>query len=204
MQDKILLPPISELTPQAVQEQNYVVPNYQPPIYAVQVQQQQAQTFYQYHSNLSKRKPMNFSVLEDIAILKAMRLYLGKNVSLKVPWSFWQFYRKFTGSQRSDSSLYHHWNGAMVKKYGNFIKDGLIDECIAWAENSSESKQVKSDYEDEIFPVEPRMLIHSRSHQVMPSSYFHSDPATPLNVSMPRQLTHFQSYNDVDLTMYRF
>lgn len=142
---------------------------------------------------------MNFTVLEDIAILKAMRLYLGKNVSLKIPWSFWQFYRKFTGSQRSDSSLYHHWNGAMVKKYCNFIKDGRIDECISWAENSCESKEIKAELESESAQPDQRMLIHSRSHQVMPSSYFHSEVRSPLNAAMPRQLTHFQSCRDVDV-----
>ena len=83
-----------------------------------------------------KGKQTTFTALEDISILKAMRLYLGKNVSFKIPWSFWQLYRRSTGSQRSDSSLYHHWNGAMIKKYGNFIKEGRIDDCIQWAESA--------------------------------------------------------------------
>lgn len=147
--------------------------------------------------NMSKGKPITFTDSEDLSILKAMRLYLGKTVSPKIPWSFWQLYRRFSGSKRSDSSLYHHWNGAMLKKYGNFIKLGKIDECIAWAESSIDLCQYKPESEEYNTNHQGRQLVHTRSQQVLP-------PPIPLGMQYsdkyqpPRQLVHFQSMPDAD------
>lgn len=194
---KQLLPPISSLAAgmpllsvdlgqqQPAQMEEYI---YQPPI---------SQQTIPILPKIIKGKPTTFSVMEDISILKAMRLYLGKNVSLKIPWSFWQLYRRFTGSQRSDSSLYHHWNGAMVKKYGNFIKDGKIDECIQWAESTLDLDAVSADVEPESKTPEPRALIHTQSQQVLPP-YFNLQAPGEDTREHSRALTHFQSLNEAD------
>jgi hypothetical protein len=145
-----------------------------------------------------KGKQMTFTALEDLSILKAMRLYLGKNVSFKIPWSFWQLYRRSTGSQRSDSSLYHHWNGAMAKKYSSFIKEGKIDECIKWAESALDMQSLKRQHP--IAQEQPgvRALIHTRSHQVVPPSYFKLDEKNDKEQPQSRQLAHFQSMQNCD------
>ena len=175
-------PPPPQIIPQTQIQNQFIPQNFRPqpkPVYAMQ-------------QPLQKGKPTTFTAAEDLSILKAMRLYLGKNVSLKIPWSFWQLYRRFTGSQRSDSSLYHHWNGAMIKKYGNFIKEGRIDDCIKWAESALDI-EAKSDNDVAQIPPQ-RALIHTQSHQIVPPSLFGQ---MDQQEGQPRQLMHFQSLRDI-------
>jgi hypothetical protein len=40
-----------------------------------------------------------------------------------------------SGSPRSTSSLYHHWNGSIWKKYKSFVTTGKLSECIQWIES---------------------------------------------------------------------
>lgn len=142
-------------------------------------------------SQAQKSKATTFTSAEDVTILKALRLYLGKSASLKVPWSFWQFYRKLSGSQRSDSSLYHHWNGAMVKKYGCFIKDGRIDDCIKWAESSIDfSRRTEMNQQR----IEGKSLVHANSEQVLSPPYFDDNDACLVEAPKHRPLTRFNSF----------
>lgn len=197
-QQKPLLPPISSFaTGMPLLNVDLGVqqpPSYEEYQYPPVISQQNSIPLF---PKIIKGKPTTFSVLEDISILKAMRLYIGKNVSLKIPWSFWQLYRRYTGSQRSDSSLYHHWNGAMVKKYGNFIKDGKIDECIQWAESTLDLDAVSGDVEPDAKPIEPRALVHTQSQQVLPP-YFNFQTMSDDTNGHSRGLTHFQSLNEAD------
>ena len=80
-----------------------------------------------------------YKLADDMQILKAIKAYYGNSFSGNVPWSFWQTYIKTTGCNRSSSSLYHHWNGSMQRKYGSYLKQKRIDECIQWIENEMKS-----------------------------------------------------------------
>ena len=95
---------------------------------------------------VKKHKSVPFSAYEDVLILRAIRFYLGKVADMKIPWSFWQQYKKCTGSTRSESSLYHHWNGSMRKKYGLYLGMGRIDECIERAQASAANSEVYNNY----------------------------------------------------------
>ena len=85
----------------------------------------------------------------------------------------------------------------MLKKYGNFIKLGKIDECIQWAESSIDLCQYKPEAEEYTQPHESRQLIHTRSQQVLPANmafpvcYEEKYPAN-------RQRVHFQSMGDAE------
>jgi hypothetical protein len=198
--NKIILPPIQTLTTGMPILTLEAIPPFESPIIheppPIPCPMQKPQCFvppqqYFFMAQPQKPKAITFTTAEDLTILKAMRLYLGKSVSLKVPWSFWQFYRKFSGSQRSDSSLYHHWNGAMVKKYGCFIKDGRIDDCIKWVESSLDySKKGKSSQKK----LEARSLIHTRSQQVLSMPYFVTEANEEDKEKGERQLTRFNSF----------
>ena len=85
-------------------------------------------------------KTVFFTPAEDLALFKTIFAYYGSKPIVKVPWSFWDLYRRTTGSDRSDSSLYHHWNGSIVKKYGKLLKEGRIHECIQLAEAVTEKQ----------------------------------------------------------------
>lgn len=93
-----------------------------------------------------KAKPntVYFTPLEDIALFKTLLIYFGPKPIDKIPWAFWDLYRKFTGSDRSDSSLYHHWNGSIMKKYGPLIREGRIMDCIKFTEASLDLPQKNS------------------------------------------------------------
>ena len=205
---KMLLPPISTLAAgMPILSLDFMnVPQPEQPVEEKEIIPQivnEPKIMPQTTKKLSKEKQTTFSALEDISILKAMRLYLGKNVTFKIPWSFWQIYRRSTGSQRSDSSLYHHWNGAMAKKYSNFIKDGRIDECIKWAESALDVESLKRERQASQEQPESRALIHTRSHQVVPPSYFNlNDEQTDTN-PQPRHLAHFNSLQNCD-TFFNF
>jgi hypothetical protein len=69
-------------------------------------------------------------------ILKFIAAYYGMDFHGKLPWSLWQTFKRTTGSPRSTSSLYHHWNGAMKKKYGAFLEGGKLSDCIQWLERA--------------------------------------------------------------------
>ena len=56
-----------------------------------------------------------YTLRDDLMIFKVVATYYGFGFHGKIPWSFWQTYKRVTGSNRSNSSLYHHWNGAMKK-----------------------------------------------------------------------------------------
>ena len=75
-------------------------------------------------------RPSQFTIEEDLEIVKCVFAFYKPTWNQKIPWSFWQIYRKTTGSQRSNSSLYHHWEGSICKKYGMFINSGRLDDCI--------------------------------------------------------------------------
>ena len=81
-------------------------------------------------------KPTPFTIQEDLGILKCIRVYYGSSFPFdrKVPWNFWNVYRKTTGSWRSNSSLYHHWIGSICKKYSMFLERGHLNECIEFVE----------------------------------------------------------------------
>lgn len=81
----------------------------------------------------TKDRSEKYEMTDDLQILKTVYKYFGPDTT-KVPWSFWSTFRKLTGSTRSSSSLYHHWNGSMKRKYGAFIDFGNIEGCIKWLE----------------------------------------------------------------------
>jgi len=145
---------------------------------------------------VEKAKPATFTLSEDITILKAIRYYIGSKPGVKIPWSFWQLYRKFSGSKRSDSSLYHHWNGSMIKKFGSILKDGTIDECIRWAEDSllheaANASSIVNSVFSEQMSAQNRLLLHTNSYSYIPIQY--SQTNMGMFGDQNRQLTHFAS-----------
>ena len=84
-------------------------------------------------------KTPQYTLADDLQILNTIKGFYGTAFQGRVPWSFWQTFRKATNSNRSSSSLYHHWNGAMRRKYGAFLSQGKLDECIAWIEQALEN-----------------------------------------------------------------
>jgi hypothetical protein len=85
--------------------------------------------------NVSRSAP--YTIIDDLSILKVVAAYYGFGFQGKIPWSFWQTYKRVAHSTRSNSSLYHHWNGAMRKKYEQFLTTGRINECIVWLETAA-------------------------------------------------------------------
>jgi hypothetical protein len=85
-----------------------------------------------------------YTLLDDLSIFKVVAAYYGFDFRGKIPWSFWQTYRRVANSNRSNSSLYHHWNGAMRKKYDHFLSGGRMCECIAWLETAAAASQAAS------------------------------------------------------------
>ncbi|OHS98764.1 hypothetical protein TRFO_01801 [Tritrichomonas foetus] len=97
--------------------------------------------------NLNKNQAKEsgqYTLIDDLSIIRAIASYYGMHFSGKIPWSFWQTYKRATKSDRSTSSLYHHWSGVMQKKYGGFIAAGKISDCIAWLEAASGYKSSSS------------------------------------------------------------
>ncbi|KAK8886390.1 hypothetical protein M9Y10_041853 [Tritrichomonas musculus] len=82
-----------------------------------------------------------YTLHDDLSIFKVVAAYYGFGFHGKIPWSFWQTYKRATGSTRSNSSLYHHWNGAMKKKYDAFISNGRLNDCILWLETAVMAEQ---------------------------------------------------------------
>lgn len=112
-------------------------------------------------------KTPQYTLADDLLILKTINSYYGTAFHGRVPWSFWQTFRKVTGNKRSPSSLYHHWNGAMKRKYGSFLNHGKINECISWIETAMESgKPVQKENTDNEFTGLP--LAHNWSFPPAP------------------------------------
>lgn len=179
--NKIALPPISTLTGEL------------PTIYIDQPDEPkevQAQPVYRiqprYFYSAPTKKPTVFTAEEDLEIFKAMKMYLGKDFGKKIPWSFWQVFRKMSGSKRSDSSLYHHWNGSIEKKYGNLIRDGKIDDCIKAAESALEIEKKTTEKN----PCNERPLVYSQSLREF--NQFDNRYLTP--VCNARPIVHFPSF----------
>jgi hypothetical protein len=112
-----------------------------------------------------------YTLNEDVSIFKVVAAYYGVTFRGKIPWSFWQTYKRVTHSMRSNSSLYHHWNGAMKKKYECFLASGRIGECIAWLETAAMAEPRPA-------PVPTGApLCHVRSEPPVPLK--HPPPAPP-------------------------
>ncbi|OHT07901.1 hypothetical protein TRFO_05003 [Tritrichomonas foetus] len=65
-----------------------------------------------------KEKPISFTAEEDNGMMQSVLNYFGP--VQKVPWSFWQIYKKVYGTWRSTSSLYHHWERILMRKFKLF------------------------------------------------------------------------------------
>lgn len=81
-----------------------------------------------------------YTIEDDIKILQGIHTYYGAKFNGKVPWSFWNVYITMTGTSRSSSSLYHHWNGSMKKKYKKYLGRSNLAECIKWLQSTIEEK----------------------------------------------------------------
>jgi hypothetical protein len=80
---------------------------------------------------------VTFSKAEDVTILYAVRRSYGVDFSGNLPWSFWDIYKKLTNSERSFSSLYHHWNRSLLRKYGALLSAARINDAISLAETAA-------------------------------------------------------------------
>ena len=116
-------------------------------------------------------KSAPYTLYDDLSIFNVIMKYYGDGFHGKIPWSFWQTYKKVSGSTRSNSSLYHHWNGAMKKRYESFISTGRLSECVAWLETAISA---------EVNPIQEVM-----QHAGSPLIPISSQPPVPL---MPRQM----------------
>lgn len=144
-------------------------------------------------------KPIAFTPLEDISILRTIRLFYGRQFTGTIPWSFWQIYKRATGSERSTSSLYHHWKGAMRKKFEVFLRDGRIDDCIRWAESALEIENASTSYMPKERNQKKNVLIHTKSHQEIPPEFefgfrLQNQNSAQFHVSSPQtKLAHVSS-----------
>jgi hypothetical protein len=75
-----------------------------------------------------------YSLEDDLAILRAVCACYGCEFCGNIPWSFWETFKRVTGSSRSISSLYHHWKGPMQNKYVRFLESRKFYECMRWIE----------------------------------------------------------------------
>lgn len=114
-------------------------------------------------------KSLPYTLSDDLSIFNVIVKYYGDGFHGKIPWSFWQTYKKVTGSTRSNSSLYHHWNGAMRKKYESFIVTGRLKQCIDWLKTAINTQRG------------PAMMAQEPYHPTgMPLTHIHSTPPVPL------------------------
>ena len=139
-------------------------------------------------------KTVFFTPSEDLSLFKTLYAYYGNKPITKVPWSFWDLLRRTTGSDRSDSSLYHHWNGSIVKKYGKLLREGRLHECIQIAEAETKKQTPYS--------IGPPKLAYSQSQAayqpLVPYPQYYCPTyqpmyETPLPQPQQRQLIHFRS-----------
>ncbi|OHT13237.1 hypothetical protein TRFO_16682 [Tritrichomonas foetus] len=153
--NRIQLPPISSLTdniqliPLFNDSPEVPIPtpaSFKPPDFQLNQPHQFSPPSLDNHGNINSNDNNNnddvsgqYKLSDDLQILKAIKTYYGNAFSGSVPWSFWQTYIKTTNCNRSSSSLYHHWNGSMQRKYGTYLKQKRVDECIEWIQKEMKS-----------------------------------------------------------------
>lgn len=113
-----------------------------------------------------QEKAIPYSTEDDIEIIRAVAAFFGSTFIGKVPWSFWNTYIQNSGVKRTASSLYHHWNGAMHKKYGGFLNTGRLNECAEWLRSANSDKLQN-------VPIQP-------PHAGLPLTHNYSMPQVPL------------------------
>jgi len=111
-------------------------------------------------------KSSPYTLVDDLSIFSVIVKYYGDGFHGKIPWSFWQTYKRVSGSNRSNSSLYHHWNGAMRKKYESFITTGRLMDCISWLEAAVNAERNQNRGTD--IPHSGTPLLHNRSEPSVP------------------------------------
>lgn len=109
-----------------------------------------------------------YTLQDDLMIFKVVASYYGYGFHGKIPWSFWQTYKRVTGSNRSNSSLYHHWNGAMKKKYEAFIEGGRLNDCILWLETAVMAEQANPITDQPPIQHSGSPLYHNKSQPSIP------------------------------------
>ncbi|EAY16365.1 hypothetical protein TVAG_359740 [Trichomonas vaginalis G3] len=113
-------------------------------------------------------KSAPYTLSDDLSIFNVIVKYYGDGFHGKIPWSFWQTYKRVSGSTRSNSSLYHHWNGSMKKKYESFITTGRLSECIAWLETAIQAERAPMPPIGDMLPHTGMPLMHMRSQPAVP------------------------------------
>lgn len=133
-------------------------------------------------------KPTPFTVQEDLAILKCIRMYYGSSFPFdrKVPWNFWNVYRRTTGSWRTNSSLYHHWVGSICKKYSMFLDHGQLNECIEFVETEIRVRQGERIVPRPTAPAAPRTQTQRAISSSVPAA--HAPQPLYRNRSTPPQI----------------
>ena len=148
-------------------------------------QPQMTPTYEEPSQELTKSAP--YTLYDDLSIFNVIMKYYGDGFHGKIPWSFWQTYKRVSGSTRSNSSLYHHWNGAMKKKYETFIVTGRLSECVAWLETA-----IAAEANPAPFPQDPMQ------HAGTPLIPIKSTPPVPLmptqTIDTPSRLIRTMSY----------
>ncbi|KAK8881673.1 hypothetical protein M9Y10_004433 [Tritrichomonas musculus] len=118
--------------------------------------------------NCDSGRSAPYTLKDDLMIFKVVASFYGFGFHGKIPWSFWQTYKRVTGSNRSNSSLYHHWNGAMKKKYEAFIDNGRLSDCILWLETAVMAEQTSPSAESIPFQHTGTPLFHNKSQPSIP------------------------------------
>lgn len=113
-------------------------------------------------------KSAPYTLLDDLSIFNVIMKYYGDGFHGKIPWSFWQTYKRVSGSTRSNSSLYHHWNGSMRKKYESFITTGRLSDCIAWLETAIQAERSPIPSMQDMLPHAGMPLMHMKSQPAVP------------------------------------
>jgi hypothetical protein len=79
----------------------------------------------------------NLYTLEDeLQLLKFVSRYHGLDFHEKLPIPFWRTFKQVSGSTRSLSSLRHHWNGPMMRKYKPMMEAGTLGWFIKQIESA--------------------------------------------------------------------
>lgn len=118
--------------------------------------------------NCDSGRSAPYTLRDDLMIFKVVATYYGFGFHGKIPWSFWQTFKRVTGSNRSNSSLYHHWNGAMKKKYEAFIDNGRLSDCILWLETAVMAEQTSPVQDQPPIQHSGTPLFHNKSQPSMP------------------------------------
>ena len=144
-------------------------------------------------------KSAPYSLSDDLSIFQVVASYYGYGFHGKIPWSFWQTYKRVTGSSRSNSSLYHHWNGAMKKKYEIFIKTGRLSQVIVWLQNAinSESQHNQNQANAQQHEITGAPLFHNKSQPPIPLQNAQANPLIRTASSMNAMDFHFSQFSYV-------